>query len=294
MSAQAQQRAADVAKKEQDLAALNRELELDLAQSAIDIAGIADPTPISDVIGAGMSLWRGDFIGAGLSLISVVPYAGDAVGKTAKGARLAKKMAALRKSIVSAIDSVNAAKKVARQQASAATRALKAARKAGKQVDDALCTKCLDDFIDPNFGTRMPRGGFSGTRGASDWVPNPASTSKYNKDVLAWQKKNGAKFGVKEGDAIPYRDGFPDFSKYVYKNADGVPANPKINMTGNDYADFKSADDAMRKLDPDWEKPPGWTWHHVEDGVTMQLVPTKINSIPHTGGASLTKHVPGY
>lgn len=294
MSAQAQKRAADVAKKEKELADLNNELKLDLAQSAIDIAGIADPTPISDVIGAGMSLWRGDVIGAGLSLISVVPYAGDALGKTAKGARLAKKMETLRKSIAATIDSINSAKKLARQQASAATRALKAARKAGKQVDNAMCVKCLDEFVDPNFGTRMPRGGFTGTRGASDWVPNPNSSSKYNKGVLDWQKKHGAKYGIKEGDAIPYRDGFPDFSNYVYKNADGIPANPKIKMTGNDYTDFKSADDAMRKLDPDWEKPPGWTWHHHEDGVTMQLVPTKINSVPHTGGASLTEHVPGY
>ena len=85
-------------------------------QTAVDIAGIADPTPISDVVGAGMSLYTGDFIGAGLSLISIVPYAGDALGKTAKGARAAKKINDLRKRIEAAIAAVNLAKKLARRR----------------------------------------------------------------------------------------------------------------------------------------------------------------------------------
>ena len=38
------------------------------------------------------------------------------------------------------------------------------------------------------------------------------------------------------------------------------------------------------------ETPPGMTWHHNEDGVTMELVPSKLNNnVPHDGGASVVK-----
>jgi hypothetical protein len=50
-----------------------------------------------------------------------------------------------------------------------------------------------------------------------------------------------------------------------------------------DATDFTRANKAagFRKT------PPGYTWHHVEDGKTMLLVPTDIHeSFPHTGGAS--------
>jgi hypothetical protein len=70
-----------------ELGKLNAELEEAMLDAAIDVAGIVDPTPISDSVGAARALSRGDYIGAGLSLVSMVPYIGDALGKTAKGAR---------------------------------------------------------------------------------------------------------------------------------------------------------------------------------------------------------------
>lgn len=62
------------------------ELLLDLAQIALSIAGIVDPTPISDGIDGVISLGRGDFVGALISGISMIPYAGDLakVGKLRK------------------------------------------------------------------------------------------------------------------------------------------------------------------------------------------------------------------
>ena len=45
--------------------------------------------------------------------------------------------------------------------------------------------------------------------------------------------------------------------------------------------------------DPKWKRPKDMTWHHKEDGVTMQLVPKSIHgtgagaSTPHMGGASM-------
>ena len=51
---------------------------------AADIAGIFDPTPISDGVSAALSLGQGDFKGAALSAASMVPFLGDAVAKPAK------------------------------------------------------------------------------------------------------------------------------------------------------------------------------------------------------------------
>ncbi|WP_218079757.1 RNase A-like domain-containing protein [Anthocerotibacter panamensis] len=85
--------ALELAQKE--LAHLNREMALEMAQAAADLAGIADPTPISDGISAAISLAKGDYLGAGLSLVSMVPYLGDAVGKPGKIARNARKLESL-------------------------------------------------------------------------------------------------------------------------------------------------------------------------------------------------------
>ncbi|APZ91186.1 DNA/RNA non-specific endonuclease [Fuerstiella marisgermanici] len=69
-------RTADAALTAADAAKL-RKVSMDLAQIALDIAGIADPTPICDGANAIISVARGDWLGAGLSLVSIVPYVGD-------------------------------------------------------------------------------------------------------------------------------------------------------------------------------------------------------------------------
>jgi len=81
---------------------------LDVAQVAGDVVGLVDPTPITDLVNAGVSGVRAavakdpeerkdHLINAGLRAVSAVPYAGDAVGKTGlavkmgvKGAQAAK------------------------------------------------------------------------------------------------------------------------------------------------------------------------------------------------------------
>lgn len=69
-----------------ELARQKRELTLDLTQMALDIAGLIDPTPISDGANGIVSLFRGDFLGAGISALSMIPYVGDLakVGKLGK------------------------------------------------------------------------------------------------------------------------------------------------------------------------------------------------------------------
>ncbi|CAM2010539.1 hypothetical protein [Acanthopleuribacter pedis] len=78
------------ARLEELLKKLKGEMGEAVTQGVLDIAGIFDPTPVSDLAGGLFSLWRGDFVGAGLSVVSMVPYVGDAVGKTGKLAKLFK------------------------------------------------------------------------------------------------------------------------------------------------------------------------------------------------------------
>lgn len=60
-----------------------------ILETSLDVAGVVDPTPASDLAAAGLALSRGDLWSAGLNLLCTVPYAGDAVGKPIKASRTA-------------------------------------------------------------------------------------------------------------------------------------------------------------------------------------------------------------
>lgn len=82
--------------QQQDVTPANAGLEdekasliLDLTQMALDIAGIVDPTPISDGVSGVISLFRGDWLGAGISVASMIPYVGD-LAKAGKLPKLLK------------------------------------------------------------------------------------------------------------------------------------------------------------------------------------------------------------
>jgi hypothetical protein len=76
-------------------------------------------------------------------------------------------------------------------------------------------------------------------------------------------------------------DGFPDF-----KAAGVVRAEVKITYTGSRSSDFFAANKAAG-FDG---TPKGMTWHHHQDGTTMQLVPQDYHGkTGHTGGFSLKK-----
>lgn len=78
---------------------------------------------------------------------------------------------------------------------------------------------------------------------------------------------------------IPFKTtGFPDFSGVAIKEV-------KITQTGVRHVDFDAANRAAG-LD---STPPGYVWHHVEDGTTMQLVSSDIHRLTgHTGGVGLS------
>jgi len=71
---------------------IDTELLLDLTQMALDIGGIFDPTPISDGASGLISLYRGHYLDAAISAVSMVPYAGD-LAKVGKLGRYAETLA---------------------------------------------------------------------------------------------------------------------------------------------------------------------------------------------------------
>lgn len=81
--------------EELDMEGLNKDSVLDGVQLALDAAGMVPVLgAIPDLINASISVLRGDWVGAGLSIVAAVPGAGDVVGgaKIAyKGAKIASK-----------------------------------------------------------------------------------------------------------------------------------------------------------------------------------------------------------
>jgi len=78
---------------------------------------------------------------------------------------------------------------------------------------------------------------------------------------------------------IPFNNGFPDFSSVTIKEVNIA------NLSGT-AKDFDLANRAAGLS----KTPEGYTWHHVEDASTMQLVPRDIHAATgHTGGAAWLK-----
>lgn len=74
------------------------------------------------------------------------------------------------------------------------------------------------------------------------------------------------------------KEGFVNFSEHRVDKVD-------ITMSGDSKIDMKLADEKYGKPRPD-----GYTWHHNENGTTMELVPSELNNgMPHTGGNAVTK-----
>jgi hypothetical protein len=94
--------------------------------------------------------------------------------------------------------------------------------------------------------------------------------------------RNSKFAGQTHPSGVPFKpNGFPDFSAYAEAEVEVE------GLTGNTKKDSALANKAAG-----FERTPkGYTWHHVEDGVTMQLVPRGIHSsVGHTGGAAIIRN----
>lgn len=95
--------------------------------------------------------------------------------------------------------------------------------------------------------------------------------------------------GRRQHVSVEYPGGYPDFRPFM-THPSGV-RSVEIDVTGQTAADFRRANIVAGH--PEWgsRAPQGWTWHHVEDARTMQLVPSSINgTFNHRGGASVARN----
>ncbi|MEP3478788.1 MAG: hypothetical protein ABJZ55_06045 [Fuerstiella sp.] len=108
---------------------LPRATRLDIVQILVDLCGIADPSPVSDIAGAFLSLARGDLIGAAISGVSALP-----LGDIAKAGKLGKYAESLKSLVTFATRRPELAvtfKKAFRQIDRLLTDALRLTRKGG-------------------------------------------------------------------------------------------------------------------------------------------------------------------
>lgn len=109
-----------------------------------------------------------------------------------------------------------------------------------------------------------------------------------------WIKKGGkveklpdgsVKYTNKDGVSVVYNaDGHPDFSSFATKRVeiDG--------LVGDTYHDFIKAN-AEAGLPYGGRSPPEFTWHHHQNGRTMELIPYEIHrEFTHSGGASIIRN----
>ncbi len=83
--------------------------------------------------------------------------------------------------------------------------------------------------------------------------------------------------------------GYPDFEPYAMTLPSGKKT-VRIELTGDRAADYAAANRAAGLK----QQPRNHTWHHVEDGGTMMLVPTDLHSqVAHTGGMARYRDTTG-
>ncbi len=77
---------------------------------------------------------------------------------------------------------------------------------------------------------------------------------------------------------VPFNtQGFPDFSRYVVKQV-------RIKFTSSRTKDFAAAD-KLAGLPRGYRQKNKLTWHHHQDGTTMQLIRSELHdAVKHTGG----------
>ena len=235
---------------------IDADLALDLTQIGLDIAGIFDPTPISDGANTLISLGRGDWLGAGLSAISMIPYVGDAakLGKLGKYAQ----------TVAKAID------------AARANPALRQALAPGIQaIGDAIAKLPLD---------KLPES-----------ARKQLTTLKELTGIFAKESDTAARTALKAADDVPAtgaaRAGAaasrvgaqPAWGKYLndIKAQTGLAVSPKQQklideaLAKNDYTRLSTAESKAHRaqfnkvkneLITQWEKQTGQSWpRYTED-----------------------------
>lgn len=262
---------------------------LDKADLVTSVTGIFDPTPVSDGAGLLIAIGQRDPIGAGLSLVSMVPYLGDSVAKPFKIARKAPKVAEAIEAMFKGADKLANAGKDALKSAGLSLEQVAAARKkALESVQQAMldaknrianCETCKLK----NSGKRqlqMPNNGPNGT-----WAGGvkPADGN----GVFKFSEPKTLPDG-RQVSEIEFKNGAPNFDKYVEGGKHDL-----WQVTGSAEKDGKELTAMMKEKNPLYEAPSDklYTLHHFEDG-SVGYVPQVLHDrdalgVAHTGGNSM-------
>ncbi|MGL4960966.1 MAG: hypothetical protein ACRC67_07020 [Inquilinus sp.] len=268
----------DIWSKAKEIAVQNPEI-------ITDVTGIFDPTPISDGISTAAALWKGDWIGAGLSAVSMFPYLGDAIGKTgkfarygAKGEKIADLVGGLMAKALKGGDAQRqflqwlSPQKVDELRKQAMAKVREAMLKARKKVPN--CKEC-EEF---KGKLQMPKKGEKGKWNTPDGEAPTSGSGKFefNEPVKLPDGRTV--------DHIEYRDGFPVFDNYV----EGQKHTLDV-VTGNVDKDLSQ----LKRQYPGTDVPDldDYVLHHFEDG-QVGFVPRAVHDkadtgVAHAGGNSI-------
>ena len=262
---------------------------LDKADLITSVTGIFDPTPVSDGAGLLIAIGQRDPIGAGLSLVSMVPYLGDGVAKPFKIARKAPKVAEAIEAMFKGADKLATAGKDALKGAGLSLEQVAAARKkALESVQQAMldakrrianCETC-----------KLTNGGKRQLQ-----MPNNGPNGKWAGGVKPEDGNGVFKFSEpktlpdgRQVSEIEFKNGAPDFDQYVEGGKHDL-----WQVTGSAEKDGDELTRTMLEKNPSYEPPDNnlFTLHHFEDG-TVGYVPKSLHDraaggTAHTGGASM-------
>lgn len=135
-----------------------------------------------------------------------------------------------------------------------------------------------DEILD-EIRSRLPKtnGSWIGERGKGVWV---SSNDRVN--------------AITNGEGIPFKNYFPDFSKW------SMDKFKVSGLNGKNSNDFPLVDQIIAQkynlssqtAAKQWRINNKLTIHHMEDGVSVQLVPTDLHSnVSHLGGAAILKKI---
>jgi A nuclease of the HNH/ENDO VII superfamily with conserved WHH len=268
----------------------------DVGKMAVSIAGIVDPTPLSDGIGTVWALLDREWLDAGISALGVVPYIGDLAkaGKLGQFARTIEKAVDLAK-----VDTefARAARPVLQKiKDGLGTLPLDNMPRAVREPLQRMQTK-LDEFFRAGAVAARPvrleasmldgSGLFLGKANAGPNAPLYRNWLDSGRRVDV-NPDASITYINRHGIGVRYADGAPDFKPFM-NHPSGV-RQTRIEMSGDNPLDFRRANEAVGH--PEWgaRPPPGYSWHHHEDGHTMQLVRSDVHTeFTHRGGAALAR-----
>lgn len=241
--------------------------------------------------GVGAVARHADEAGAWLQGVKVFRYSDETAEAVASGEKLLKESGTIYESFADMMSPDDAAKYLDFLE-NGSKEGLTSAELAGVEKADALLVSRKVEYDDVwdlrNVGDAL-EGGSKTYKNSSDITKDIRQNKPLNSPAIdAWYGKNGTisidENGVWtyhdwEGNSVSYPNGYPDF-----KSADMVRQEAPIGPFVERNKDFAKA----REMG--YIKSADGTWHHHEDGVTLQEVETILHDrFRHRGGISNLK-----